>query len=162
MTVKLCVDWSGMVYLPTGSSDLFLFFSCMTSNFLYLSFSTFYSSSLWRTDTIVFSKLNKPPTSIKSPLKWVRNEYAPRGLNGGFTVFFEKWCDQHVTSTGQRKNLIPWQESNLCMTFRTLVGCSNHWATKHSWRLGHIQGSCMTCILCTDRIINRNYHVCDK
>ena len=34
---------------------------CMTSNFLYLSFSTLYYSSLWRTDTIVFAKLNIPP-----------------------------------------------------------------------------------------------------
>ena len=40
----------------------------MISNFLYLSFSTFYSSSLWRTDTIVFAKLNKPHVSIKPPV----------------------------------------------------------------------------------------------
>ena len=33
----------------------------MTSNFLYLSFSILYFSSLWRTDTIAFTKLNKPP-----------------------------------------------------------------------------------------------------
>ena len=37
----------------------------MTSNFLYLSFSTLYSSSLWRTDTIVFAKLNTPPVPRK-------------------------------------------------------------------------------------------------
>ena len=53
-----------MVYLPTGSSDLFLILSCMTSNFLCLSFSTLHSSSLWRTDTIVWAKLNKPSISI--------------------------------------------------------------------------------------------------
>ena len=49
-------------YSPTGSSDLFMIFGCMTSNFLYLSFSTLYSSSssLWRTDTILWAKLNKP------------------------------------------------------------------------------------------------------
>ena len=29
---------------------------------LYLSFSTLYSSSLWRTDTIIISKLNRPPS----------------------------------------------------------------------------------------------------
>ena len=42
MAVKLCVDWSKMVHSPAGSSDLFLIPSCMTFNFLYLSFSTFY------------------------------------------------------------------------------------------------------------------------
>ena len=57
----LHVDWSGIFSLLTGSSDLILIRSCMTSTFLYLSFSTLYSSSLWRTDTIVVSKLNKPP-----------------------------------------------------------------------------------------------------
>ena len=36
---------------------------CMSSNFLYLSFPTFYHSSLLRTDIIVFSKSNKPPSS---------------------------------------------------------------------------------------------------
>ena len=54
-----------MVNSPAGSSDLFLIPSCTTSFFLYLSFSTLYSSSLWRTDTIVFAKLNKRPLSIK-------------------------------------------------------------------------------------------------
>ena len=39
----------------------FLNLGCMTSNFLYLSFSNLYSSSLWWTDTIVFAKSNKPP-----------------------------------------------------------------------------------------------------
>ena len=32
-----------------------------------LCFSTLYSSSLWRTDIIVVSKLNKVPVSIKPP-----------------------------------------------------------------------------------------------
>ena len=50
-----------MVYSPNRSLDLFLILGCMISNFLYLSFSSFYSSSLWRTDTFVFAKLNKPP-----------------------------------------------------------------------------------------------------
>ena len=40
--VKLSVDWSRMVHSPAGSLDLFLIPSCMTFNFLYLSFSTFY------------------------------------------------------------------------------------------------------------------------
>ena len=39
-----------------------------------------YSSSLWRTDTIVVSKLNKPPVSIKLPLKWGGE------LNRGFMI----------------------------------------------------------------------------
>ena len=46
----------------------------MTSNFLYFSFSTLHSSSLWRNDTIVCGKLNKP-----TPL--------PRGARG-FMGFF--------------------------------------------------------------------------
>ena len=57
-----------MVYSPTGSSDLFLNLGCMTLNFLYLSLSTFYSSSLWETDTTVFPKLNTPHVSIKPPV----------------------------------------------------------------------------------------------
>ena len=57
-----------MVYSPIGSSDLFLNLGCMTLNFLHLSLSTFYSSSLWRTDTIVFAKLNKPHVSVKPPV----------------------------------------------------------------------------------------------
>ena len=56
-----------MVFSPTGSLDVFLILGCMTSNLLYLSFSSFYSSSLWRTDTIVFAKLNKLPLSRKHP-----------------------------------------------------------------------------------------------
>ena len=38
--------------------------SCATSNVLYSSFSTLHSSSLWRTDTIFFAKLNTPPPSL--------------------------------------------------------------------------------------------------
>ena len=53
------VDWSGMVYSPTVSSDLLMILGCMTSNFFYLRFSTLYFSSFGRTDTIVFAKLNK-------------------------------------------------------------------------------------------------------
>ena len=36
MTVTFGVDRSGMVYLPTGSSDLILNLGCMTSNLLVL------------------------------------------------------------------------------------------------------------------------------
>ena len=42
-----------MVYLPTEVE--------VPQTFLYLSFSALYYSSLGRTDTIVFSELDKPP-----------------------------------------------------------------------------------------------------
>ena len=64
-TVILCVDWSRMVYLPPASLKLFLIFGRMTLDFLFLSFSTLHSSSLWKTDTIFFAKLNKPPRPFK-------------------------------------------------------------------------------------------------
>ena len=70
---KFRVDGSGMVYLPTGSSDLFLNLGCMASNFL---FSTFYSSALWRTETTVFAKLNKPPP----PAAAVPSQISPLSL----------------------------------------------------------------------------------
>ena len=108
-----------MVYSPTGSSDLFLILGCMTSNLSYLSFSTLYSSSLWRNDTFVFSKLNKPPISIKLPLKWAWNKQAPRGLNRGCTVIYNKvvyeakfsCLPSHVCfvySTGGKKVVLQW------------------------------------------------------
>ena len=46
----------------------------MTSNFTLLRFSTLYSSPLWRTDTIVFAKLNKPPPSQIAPRLWPKSE----------------------------------------------------------------------------------------
>ena len=50
-----------------GSFDLFLIFSYMTYNFMYLSFSTLRSSSLWKIDTTTFAKLNTaPPPPQKS------------------------------------------------------------------------------------------------
>ena len=33
-----------------------------------LSFSTFHSGSLWRANTTIFAKLNKPPSLIRSPV----------------------------------------------------------------------------------------------
>ena len=85
------------VYSPTGSSDLFMILGCMTSNFLYLSFSTLYSSSLWRTDTILWAKLNNPhplkqlPPSVLSfphPLLNVCEiKKLPQGLNRGFAEY---------------------------------------------------------------------------
>ena len=53
-----------MVYSAAGGSVLFLILGYMTPNFLYLTFPTLHSSSLWRTDTIFFAKLNKSPLSL--------------------------------------------------------------------------------------------------
>ena len=48
-------------------------------------FYNLYSSSLWRTDTIVVSKLNKPPPPASNKLE--TNKPPPGGrLNTGFTV----------------------------------------------------------------------------
>ena len=46
---------------------VFSILGCMTSNLLNLSFSTLHSSSLGRTDTIVFAKLNKTPSRMTPP-----------------------------------------------------------------------------------------------
>ena len=46
-----------MVYSPTGRSDFFVVHG----------FTTVYSSGLWRTDTIVFAKLNKPTPALPPP-----------------------------------------------------------------------------------------------
>ena len=53
---------------PAGSSDVFSILGCMTSSLLVLVLFhfVFYCSCLRRTDTIVFAKLNNPP-SLKSP-----------------------------------------------------------------------------------------------
>ena len=39
----------------------------MTSKLLYLNLFALYSSSLWRTDTIVFAKFNRLPSQISPP-----------------------------------------------------------------------------------------------
>ena len=93
-TGKLRVDRSKIVYLPTRRSDLILILSCMILNFLSLSFSTLQSSSLWRTDTIVVFKLNKPPYQISppsllsppTPSNGLEINKPPGELNRGFTV----------------------------------------------------------------------------
>ena len=59
-----------MVYSLAGSSELFSILGYMTSNVLHLNFSTLHSSSLWRTDTIVFVELNKPLSQISPPPPW--------------------------------------------------------------------------------------------
>ena len=63
-----------MVYSPTPGSDYSVSDpQLQDSNFLYLSYSTLYSSPLWRTDTIIFSKLNKAPlpfTPVDNKSPW--------------------------------------------------------------------------------------------
>ena len=56
-------------FFTTWKFKLFLIFGRMTLDFLFLSFSTLHSSSLWKTDTIFFAKLNKlpRPPSNKTP-----------------------------------------------------------------------------------------------
>ena len=48
----------------------------MTSKFLYLNLFALYSSSLWRTDTIVFAKFNRLPSQISPPS--LLSPYPPR------------------------------------------------------------------------------------
>ena len=63
-TVKLRVDQSGMVYSPSGSLDLFLILSCLTSNLLVLGlFHLAYFCFLWGTNTSIFARLNTCPPS---------------------------------------------------------------------------------------------------
>ena len=70
-----------------------------------------------------FKQLLTSPLSISHTAKIV-----------SWTIIYpEKWCGQHVTSTGERKNLSPLTGVE-SLTFRTPVGCSNHWAWKDSWR----------------------------
>ena len=98
-----------MVYSPNRSLDLFLILGCMISNFLYLSFSSFYSSSLWRTDTFVFAKLNKPPSQVSipslltppPPSSNVLELNKPPGGNSGLTVCIWRcsWIGNSCPST---------------------------------------------------------------
>ena len=53
----------------------------MISNFLYLSFCTLYSSSLWRTDTVVFAKWNKLPLLNKPLPRLYWNPLKPFEIN---------------------------------------------------------------------------------
>ena len=69
-----------MAYSPTGSSDLFSILSCMTFNFLFLSFSTLHSSSLWRTVTIASDKLNKQPPPTEGLIKDLQYQNGPLKL----------------------------------------------------------------------------------
>ena len=85
----------------------------MTSNFLFLSFSTLHSRSLWRSDTTIVAKFNNPPPLEKPPsllsapppplrpLKLVWNKYnkPAQGVNGVFTVFVK----QDVLTNSERE-----------------------------------------------------------
>ena len=89
-----------MVYLPTGSSDLIPDPRLHDLNFLFLSYSILCSSSLWRTDTIDVSKLNKPPRSPPHPqpngLEINKADKPPSGLNTGLTVFIAEPQDEFL------------------------------------------------------------------
>ena len=75
-TVKLHVDWSGMVIYQLEVGICCWSSAAWPPTFLYLRFSTLNSNSLRRTDTIIVAKWNKPshsnkpPVSIKPHLKW--------------------------------------------------------------------------------------------
>ena len=58
MTVKRRLTDPGWFIHELEVRPVVLILGCMTSNFLYLGFSTLYSSSLWRTDLIVFAKFS--------------------------------------------------------------------------------------------------------
>ena len=72
--------------------------------FLYLSFSTLYSSCLWRTDTVIFSKLIKPRSFSNKP----------GGLDRGFTViklscsFYSKDCCPQCLRKLLKITWCPW------------------------------------------------------
>ena len=53
-------------------------------SFLYLSFITSYSSSLWRTDTIVFSKSSKPQSKLRPPPAGLVDGPLTEGEGGDF------------------------------------------------------------------------------
>lgn len=70
----------------------------VTLNFMCLSCSTLLSSSLLRTDTIIFAKLNKPPLSINPISNVLEINKHPRVLNRGFTVQFDRLSPSNVLS----------------------------------------------------------------
>ena len=77
-----------------------------------------------------------PGISVISPCHLVVGDFQ-RTIVIAYIRGVEREGGRHVTSTGQ------WKKSESpkgieTMTFRTPVGCSNHWATEDSWRMGHI------------------------
>ena len=95
----------------------------MTSNFLYLSCFTLHYSSLWRSDTIVFAKLNKPPIYIKPSPSNVFKISTPTlggggGLNRGLTV--NVWSlNVHMKATEQHLScLLSWTWYLWCTPLR--------------------------------------------
>ena len=78
-----------------------------------------------------------------SNLNWIRKQNK-----------LEKWCDRHVTSMEQRKNLSPRQELNLWPSIHWLDALTTE-LRRTCGELGHIQGSHMTCILRTAMIFTK-------
>ena len=64
-----------------------------------------------------------------------------------------EWCDQHVTNTGQRKELIQWPSVHRSDALTTDL-------RRTRGKLGHIQGSCITCALRTAKISNVEIVMC--
>ena len=82
-----------MVYSPTGSSYLFFILGCMTSNFLYLYFSTLYSTFFmenWYHRLCQIKQAshlsNTPPPPFHSNVFEI-NKTARVGFKRGFTVY---------------------------------------------------------------------------
>ena len=63
----------------------------INTGLFHLSFSSLYSSSLWRTDTILVFKLNKPPPPYP---KWAWNATSMR-FNRGFIVTYKNEVSRH-------------------------------------------------------------------
>ena len=119
-----------MLYSPAGSSDLFSNLCCVTSNILYLSFSTLHSSSLWRTDIIFFAKLNKPPGLYLQPPP------LPGVLNRGFTVprcYVFRHGDWHVCRYNNNRVSKPYFVSLPTLMATCLGITSPRWRRKRQF-----------------------------
>ena len=80
-----------MVYFTTGWRYSFVFDPWLHDLLLLdLSFSSMHSTSLWRTGTIVFAKLNTPPSQICSPPSNVFEKISPPGGGGGLMEDLEQ------------------------------------------------------------------------
>ena len=124
-TVKIRLDWSRMVYSPTWSSDLFLILVCISSKFLYFSFSTL-PSSLWRTDTIFFAKLNKPSPLSHKPHVFIKlspsQMSCPEELKGNLE---NRLCTNSEVTTGhEKRRKVFWWISSWCFLFQHLFLCT--------------------------------------
>lgn len=107
----------------------FLNLGCMTCNFLYLSFSNLYSSSLWWTETIIFAALNKLPSLLiqppsSPPFSVFEINKPGGGLNRRFKVI-ERSEKALGARTNNKLTYIPCTMSpqTRIWTWAKLVGC---------------------------------------